>query len=692
MKHAVFLSLFLISSFWLRAQSFQQTTGLDDYGPVEGVFVHENIILASVSNKLYRSDDSGLSFTYVPVNGKDVTPRCFAMIDDVIILGGINEDRIYRSLDNGLTWESACNGCPEIFGYPAAVPFTADTLNGSFYMSGTNFIRKSSDLGLTWETMDIDGMCLDISNTGGELWATPGGNLYKSSDEGASWVDVPDDGLFFSNSSQDVLVSEGRIFVATALAAGNGLYVSDDNGSTYSTNGNMSVAESILKVNSTLYVTHFGGLSKSIDNGVSWTLIEGIGGFGPYNGDMAYDGTEKIWFSSGNGLFWYNVNTEEIGSYPFPIGMVTEVSLSDDYTFGTQGGKLFRSANAGNSWENITSKLSSSDVQIRDVYADGQDVYVLANVDFIPTYFSSADEGESFQSITLSGVGYMNQVLSFNPVIIASNNGLFVSSDNGLSFTQANLFDIDGNDVDDKFQAQKLSQNGNSIFASGSKGMAYSHDKGVSWKYISITGIAQFSGWENRLVRNRSNSFPPFVLEESTDGGVTWEAILGIETQYEGPEFMWIMNDTLYTQNDQDAWEQPGQIMSLSETDDEWGTSEAHGVIPSQIISAEATADGRMIFGTREASAWVSFANSSVSVNDLAIQNALVYPNPAEDNIRIKGDEFKKSEAIIYNALGVSVLKFSDTTDMDVSSLKSGVYFIKLQNESGVVKLQFVKR
>ena len=78
---------------------------------------------------------------------------------------------------------------------------------------------------------------------------------------------------------------------------------------------------------------------------------------------------------------------------------------------------------------------------------------MLANVDFIPTYFSSSDEGESFQSITLSGVGYMNQVLSFNPVIIASNNGLFVSSDNGLSFTQANLFDLEGNDVDDKFKA-----------------------------------------------------------------------------------------------------------------------------------------------------------------------------------------------------------------------------------------------
>ena len=328
MKHAVFISFLFISSFWLRAQSFQQTTGLDDYGPVEGVFVHENIILTSVDNKLYRSDDSGQSFIYVPVSGYDVTPRCFAMIDDVIILGGINEDRIYRSLDFGLTWESACEGCPTISGFPAAVPFTADTLNGAFYMSGTNFIRKSSDLGLTWETMDIDGMCLDISNTGGELWATPGGNLYKSSDEGASWVDVPDEGIFFNNASQDVLVSNGRIFVATALSAGNGLYVSDDNGSTYSANGNISVAESILKVNSTLYVTHFGGLSKSSDNGVSWTLIEGIGGFGPYNGDMAYDGTEKIWFSSGDGLFWYNVNTGEIGSYPFPVGMVTEVSLS----------------------------------------------------------------------------------------------------------------------------------------------------------------------------------------------------------------------------------------------------------------------------------------------------------------------------------------------------------------------------
>jgi len=181
MKHKFLVIILSVVTLSTQSQIFQQTAGMGNAGPVEGVFAHDNIILASVAGKLFRSADYGVTFSYVSVNGEDVTPRCFAIIDDVIVLGGIDGDRIYRSTDQGQSWSSSWTGGPDIFGFSAAVPITADTLDGAFYMCGTNFIRKSSDLGLTWDTMDIDGLCLDISSTDGELWATPGGCLLYTS-------------------------------------------------------------------------------------------------------------------------------------------------------------------------------------------------------------------------------------------------------------------------------------------------------------------------------------------------------------------------------------------------------------------------------------------------------------------------------------------------------------------------------
>jgi len=692
MKQTTISIFLLLIAFNLKSQIFQQTSGMGNAGPVEGVFAQDDLVLASVAGKLYRSTDAGQSFDYISVDGNDVTPRCFAKIDNVIILGGIDDDRIYRSTDEGQTWDSACTGCPAISGFPSAVPFTADTLAGEFYMCGTNFVRKSSDLGLTWETMDIDGLCLDISSTNGELWATPSGNLHQSLDQGASWQDVPDDGIFFSNASQDVLVSDGRILVATSLSAGNGLYISDNGGTSYTVTGNINLGKSFLKINSTIYFTHLGGFSRSEDNGDTWTDIVGLGGFATYNGDMSFDGIDKIWMSSSIGLFYYDINTEEIGSFAFPVGVIDEVSLSTNYTFGIQGNNLFRSNDAGATWNDISTNLGSTNVEVSDVYADGSDVYVLANIDFTPTYLYSSDEGNTFDAIPIDGsFGGANQVLSFNPVVVASNQGVLISNDNGQNFTQANLFDVTGMDVADNFIANGISQNENSIYVTGIQGSAYSHNMGDSWTYIQESSVKQFGGWENRLVRNRSNSFPPFVTEESSDGGATWETVEGLPLQFTGPEFMWMMNDTLFIQNDQSVVPE-GQIYFLSEDAEQWEISTTYGAIPSQIISAESDADGRVILGTDGASAWILDNGVIGSVESFATQAIRIYPNPANALIHFGGTKYLNSEVIIYDALGIPVLTTTMVNQsIDISALKNGIYVLSLPQETGIRSIRFVK-
>jgi len=79
----------------------------------------------------------------------------------------------------------------------------------------------------------------------------------------------------------------------------------------------------------------------------------------------------------------------------------------------------------------------------------------------------------------------------------------------------------------------------------------------------------------------------------------------------------------------------------------------------------------------------------SVNTNLLKNKNITVYPNPTHNEVYIVGaNSLKKLE--IYNAVGqlVRTIKpalYKNTTTIDMSSLKEGVYFLK--SEKQVIKI-----
>jgi hypothetical protein len=70
-------------------------------------------------------------------------------------------------------------------------------------------------------------------------------------------------------------------------------------------------------------------------------------------------------------------------------------------------------------------------------------------------------------------------------------------------------------------------------------------------------------------------------------------------------------------------------------------------------------------------------SNGSTSVDEAQMNNVLVYPNPADKQIVINDEGLKQ----IYNILGERVIQTYDNK-IDVSSLSSGVYVIKLEGIS----------
>ena len=72
-----------------------------------------------------------------------------------------------------------------------------------------------------------------------------------------------------------------------------------------------------------------------------------------------------------------------------------------------------------------------------------------------------------------------------------------------------------------------------------------------------------------------------------------------------------------------------------------------------------------------------------------------IYPNPVADILNITNkNQLEISSIIIYNTLGQQVQTFinaNNTTSIDVSQLKTGLYFIKINSEKGITTSRFIK-
>jgi hypothetical protein len=68
----------------------------------------------------------------------------------------------------------------------------------------------------------------------------------------------------------------------------------------------------------------------------------------------------------------------------------------------------------------------------------------------------------------------------------------------------------------------------------------------------------------------------------------------------------------------------------------------------------------------------------------------LVYPNPAHDQLNIEGKEFERME--IYNSIGDRVISIGFSGKLDISTLKTGFYILKLSRVNGeTMTSKFIK-
>ena len=256
---------------------------------------------------IYVSNDFGATWHLLTSGLPALTVYSLALGQNALYAA--TSSGLFRSVDSGVSWTNILA--------PAAREVVADPHSASVYVtyadsSGSIMqFAKSADGGATWTNLtsglpaaivgpqDFGALAMDPSNSSA-LWLagiSPGSpEIYKSSDAGAHWQDVhnfptfamPSQGTLSPDPNQSGIAvdptNSSRIYVCCASSLGqsaSAVFRTADGGSTWTEGGSGPIGGSAgiwppvidPHNSSTLWASWYYGLVKSTDAGQTWTAV-----------------------------------------------------------------------------------------------------------------------------------------------------------------------------------------------------------------------------------------------------------------------------------------------------------------------------------------------------------------------------------------------------------------------------------
>jgi uncharacterized protein (TIGR03437 family) len=535
-------------------------------GSVTALAVKEGVLFAGTpSNSVYRSTDNGANWTLAKTGLGNESISALAVKGDWLF-AGIDCGGVYRSRDNGTSWGRADNENGLL-----NTCVNALAVKENFLFAGTDTgVYRSADNGANWRQVGTSslnknvGMLVVKENA---LFAGTNAGIYRSMDDGASWAPVNNglgeqtvreltvkDNVLFAliyptvyrttdNGESWAIANNGlnnrNVYALTvkdqtlfAIVYGGGVYRSTDNGVswTFVSNGLESTlvsrgpgtvayfgANTLIVKNNALFVGTFFGVSRSMDDGVTWTPVNnGLGRRDVSSlivkGGTLFAGTQwdgifllaesaAAWSESNNGLANPIINAATM--------------TGDSFLVGTETG-VFRSANKGQSWFPASNGLSPiADVRAFASTGNG----VLAGLAGEGVYFSN-DQGRNWSAYN---AGLTNQQVNAlagdgRTIYAGTQGGVFRSFDGGVNWVTAN------NGLT-RLQVLSLTVSGGAVYAGTEDGLFRSTNQGGAWseastgltdRYIVTLGVAPdgltlLAGTSSGLFRsmNQGQSWTP---------------------------------------------------------------------------------------------------------------------------------------------------------------------------------------
>jgi hypothetical protein len=318
MKHIllIILSVFL-SLTTLTAQDFWEQLPVPDSIRISKIAVNNNRDIfigaweGTTAGGVYRSTDSGQ--TWIRVLTLEVgSVLSLAITDDNVIFAGTNSfESLYKSIDNGDSWNPVTI---PLSGYllPEIAVYGVDTIFLSEVITGGGALTMSVDGGDSWNIVyegvnhsseainDIVKMPNGNIYIGLEGYLQNQGGVYRTVNNGQSWEYV---GLLNHMIMALTLNSKGDLF-AGSWGGGNGsnagvfvLRAGQQNWDTLSAFGQIS--DIVINTEDHIYCSSSwpDGIIRSYDDGVSFNIINSGIPNSPM-GAMEIDNNDYIYFTS----------------------------------------------------------------------------------------------------------------------------------------------------------------------------------------------------------------------------------------------------------------------------------------------------------------------------------------------------------------------------------------------------------
>jgi photosystem II stability/assembly factor-like uncharacterized protein len=449
------------------------------------------IFAGTYGGGVFISTNNGTNWTQIN-NGLSRMNINSLAVSGTNLFAGTDSAGIYSSTNNGNDWNQKNNGVFNHYIITVAA-------NGSNVFAATEQgVYQSTDNGGNWLLSNLPHSGVSfIVFSGNDVYAgssgTPtGGNIYRSTNNGADWTGVMGRGSVraFAASGNNLYVS---VFDTQDFAIAQGLFLSTNCGTDWALVGlpTSTVYSLGISGNSVYAGTFFGGIFQSANNNgarmtqigletysVHSIAINGNNIFAATSGPGGYPG--RVYRSTNSGISWSGSNNGINSRSVYSLF----VSGSKIYAGTSGNGKVFVSNDNGASWNDISNGLPTSIYYVYSVTAYGS--YLLAGTDV--GLFISTNEGANWtQNNNGIPVTPVNALTVFgNNIFAGTNEGIFISNDNG----------IDWKPLNDSFANSKVYSfvvSGANIFAGTDNGVIKSENNGSSWTQAGLDSIIVLS-------------------------------------------------------------------------------------------------------------------------------------------------------------------------------------------------------
>ena len=400
--------------------------------------------------------------------------------------------------------------------------------NGALFAMADNGVYRSIDNGTSWVRsadvpVGVTFVAFAIARNGTYFASTANAGAYRSTDQGLSWTQVRE-GLPQSFAWS---LAANPVADEVLVATGPGIYRTTDNGTTWTLTGNERIARPILFApDGTAYAAIDSGVMRSSDPArATWTWTDSTATPTAITG-MILVGADTLWAGSdGNGV-WRSVDggvtwtARSTGLTSMDVEAIDHGYAGELYVSTADGG-LHRSTDDGELWV----RVNPSRVQ-----------FVASSVLRAPTdrLFASSPKGLFYTDAhaidepwTPSRTGFLNAVP--RSVIVAPDGELYVLQFTGVFHRAAGPSEpwtIDDLDIPPGSDATGLVLDSTGALIASVKGVGLyrSTDRGATWERYAqslpiLTPTAIAVGPFGRLYVGSDVG----VVYRSTDQGATWE-------------------------------------------------------------------------------------------------------------------------------------------------------------------------